>query len=257
MTAPVCWQGPDVAIVAWIPFFATMSAMPPQHNYATSIANHLLFMSGNPDPPTRFNDFADFGRQYFPLDPAGSKEYRALLVLKDVRLWYVDGDQFPKVKYESHTYIGFTPPRVIVFGVNALPWITPVQGIGTHIPSKATVIPPNNGVEIKVRIEFKLSSLFDSVQKLLTGFFAPYASVVLLYRITANGKADISVESTRIPSHSVYIDWERAHESSMLTCTRTEIDSFMNRTPGCSVAPSAVQPIKTVNAKRCSQSRGV
>src|SRR5712692_5981324 len=90
--ASLCLCGPDVMVIGWVPFFPSLAAMPAGHKYQQSFASRLLFSSGNPTPPANFADYNDFAGRYFPLSRGGSKEYRAILYLRNVKLFYVDHD---------------------------------------------------------------------------------------------------------------------------------------------------------------------
>lgn len=51
---PPCFRGPDLAVVGWIPYFDRIKDLPAGHNYQASLAMHLLFNSGNAEPPDEF-----------------------------------------------------------------------------------------------------------------------------------------------------------------------------------------------------------
>jgi hypothetical protein len=200
----------------------------------------MLFNSGNPLPPQNFVDYNAFANWPYPLNPVGTKEYRAILYLRDITLRYKKNERTPKIEYEPGDYIGFTPPRLVINGQNISP-LPHMQGIGQPIAPDENLIGNNAGVRITHRIEFKLCPWMDAVCKLLTGYWARYASIEIRYSIYKNGQISVDVESTNIPSQSVYIDWQSAYLKDMTQNTKLEIDEFMNRTPGCSLAPNVVR----------------
>jgi hypothetical protein len=231
-----CFNGPDIMAVAWIPYFPSLNSMPTGHEYPMSLANYLLFNSGNETPPTTFSDFKDFATWFYPSHPEGTRAYRAIVYVRDVTLRYTDGDPFPKIAYESDGYIGFTPPRLIVSGVNLSP-LPYQQGIGTKGPVGEEVLERNNGVRLTLRVELKLSPACDMAARLVSGYWAPYAALQLVYTFNKLGDVVVSIGSSSIPSIALYANWKRVWDRDMLRNSKGEIDGFMNSTPGCSLAP--------------------
>src|SRR3954468_16687025 len=131
--------GPDILVIGWIPYYPTMGALPAGHFYPQSLANHLLFNSGNPEPAAQFANYQTLASTYYPLSNTGQKAYRAIIVMRDVTLSYKNNHSAPKIDFEYESYIGFTPPRFIVAVSNLSPF-WPVQGIGPSLSPQAAVL---------------------------------------------------------------------------------------------------------------------
>jgi hypothetical protein len=246
----ICWSGPDIAVIGWIPYFSSMGAMPAGHHYPTSFANHLLYNSGNPAPPQNFADFGDFMNWFYPSNGIGTKEYRAILSLHDVKLRYTKADPVPKVEYQPGSYIGFTPPRCVLSGINISPF-KHSQGIGKPISPSEDPLPRDAGAIITHRVEFKLSPWLDQAQRKLTGYWAPFAVIEIRYTLRKTGEINIVVNSSAIPSQCIYLDWQRVMFKDMLANSKPDIDDFMNFTAGCQLAPEQTIYNKTRDGTSC------
>jgi hypothetical protein len=116
-------EGPSVAGIAWIPFYAETSDIP-DCAYRTHplFASHkvrpsplsTLFVSGNPsDPssdsnpsPASFSDRTQF------LKFIESKNYRGALALDEVKLTLTESHQPLRVSFKQFGDVGYTPMRV-------------------------------------------------------------------------------------------------------------------------------------------------
>ena len=250
----LCLRGPDIAIVGWIPYFDRLADLPAGHNYKASLAMHLLFNSGNNEPPKRFADYNAF-ITWLRL----RQDYRGALYIHDVILRYEHGKPAPIISYQVEGVMGYTPPRLKLAGVRlSLPGRLgrlKGQSPNDYIQPLTRALPENRGVSITFNYRFKLSPIMDILQRAITGRWAPNAWAGIDYEIRNDGLVRVATTGTAIPSQDVYINWERddSLRSNMLQIGSKDIEGFLNDTPGCSDAPRHIRQIMAASATDCDK----
>jgi len=244
----LCFRGPDIAIVGWIPYFGALADLPAGHNYKTSLAMHLLFNSGNDEPPTEFSggyeEFADWLKS--------RKDYRGALYLHDVILRYEEDKPAPIISYQVEGIMGYTPIQLklgIFKGAIRLKGQSP-----NDYPEPLTqALPENRGVTISFRYCFKLSPIVDIMQRAITGRWAPNAWGAIDYEISKSGRVRINTSGTAIPTQDIYVDWKRVdnYRHDMLANSSQNIRGFLNDTPGCADAPPGTRQSVWEAASTC------
>lgn len=223
--ATICLRGPDIAIVGWIPYFARLADLPKGNNYQTSLAMHLLFNSGNNEPPREFvsgyDEFAEWLQS--------RKDYRGALYIRDVVLRYEEGRPAPIISYQVEGIMGYTPIQLVL---GSFRLAVPLRGQSPNdYPEPLTeVLPENRGVSVSFRYSFKLSPIVDIVQRAITGRWAPNAWGAIDYEISKNGRVRVNTSGTAIPTQDVYLDWKRVDNfrHDMLQNNSPEIRAFLN-----------------------------
>lgn len=235
-------RGPDIAVVGRIPFYPDLGRLPPGHKYRESLATHLLFNSGNHEPPTEFASFDEFEAWL-----RARKDYRAALYIRDVTLRYEEGAVLPAVSYAARGVMGYTPLRLVIAGKE----LTPPERF-RHREGKSpndfplpidSPLPNGVGSSILFRYQFKLSPVMDLIQRSITGRWAPSAWASIEYQIYRTRVVRLLVRGSAVPSQHIYIDWRRADHlgHDMMANAESEISGFMLETPGCEDAPAWVR----------------
>lgn len=250
-----CFRGPDIAVVGWIPYFDRIADLPIGHKYPPSVAMHLLFNSGNNEPPLEFsggyNEFLSW------LDIR--RDYRAALYVRDVMLRYEENKPAPIISFQAQGIMGYTPPRLTLAGITvALPGrLGQLKGVSPNDYTDPTIepLPDNRGVKILFTFQFKLSPMMDTLQRALTGRWAPNAWGAIEYELRSTGRTRIAVAGTSIPSQAVYVDWKRVDDLrfDMLESDAPAIRGFLNETAGCADAPRAISRTRTEIASECDK----
>jgi hypothetical protein len=240
--AAINLRGPDIAIVGWIPFYQSLANLPRGHQYHESLAMHMLFNSGNPEPPTEFDSYDAFASWL-----RGGREYRGALYIREVGLRYEEGKITPISSYEANGIIGYTPIRLVVAGIE----LTPPQRLryrkgispSDYEPPVDAPLPEGRGFSIIFRYQFKISPLMDLIQRSITGRWAPNAWASIEYEIYQTGLVRVLIRGTAIPSQHVYVNWRRvdAFKHDMITNAEGEINGFLLETVGCENAPPWVR----------------
>jgi hypothetical protein len=236
------FRGPDVAVIGWIPFYKNLAQLPGGHHYRESLAMHLLFNTGNNEPPTHFDSYDDFSAWL-----STGKEYRGAVYMRDIHLRYEDDKPAPIFSYEAQGIMGYTPAKLVVGNLE----LTPPDRLRYHkgqapsdyAPPLIAVLSGNRGVNITFRYQFKLSPMMDLIQRAITGRRAPNAWAKIEYEIYKSGSVRLLIRGTAIPSQHIYINWRRADEyrHDMMSNGRDRIDGFLNETPGCDDAPAVTR----------------
>ena len=74
MAATVCWKGPDVLLLGWVPYFQDETALPAGHGFSNGLAARFLFQCGNPDPPLSFGTYKGFTNwRHSATNPVGAR----------------------------------------------------------------------------------------------------------------------------------------------------------------------------------------
>ena len=252
---PPCFRGPDVAIVGWIPYFDRIKDLPAGHNYQASLAMHLLFNSGNAEPPAEFTS----GYNAFLSWLHSRNDYRGALYIRNVVLRYQEDQPAPSISFDAEAIMGFTPPRLRIAGVTLTPpgKYRNLKGVSPNDYPDPDVapLPLNSGVKILFTYQFKLSPMMDNLQRLITGRWAPNAWAAIEYEILQTGLVRIATTGTAIPSQDVYINWKRMNDSrfDMLQNSSHHIQGFLNDTPGCADAPRVIRHTRTEFASDCGK----
>jgi hypothetical protein len=246
------WRGPDVLVIGWIPF---SKEVPEGAGYESDAASRLLFRSGNPQPPLRFEDYVGFaGWRHSAANPSGTKEYRAALYMEDVVAEFADGAP-PRVDRRANgAFLGYTPLRLYAAGTNLtgiLPRVAQyTRGTGPYLLPTA-VVDERTGAwaELRYRAEFKLSPLPNTIGRALTGAWAPYAWCEISYRVYRTGDVEVRVFGSAIPSQRLYVDWAMppadpaggvVPEYDMREAAAATVAGFIRTTGwGCKPAPGA------------------
>jgi hypothetical protein len=254
MTSP-CFRGPDVAVVGWIPFFDRIKDLPAGHNYQASLATHLLFNSGNAEPPDEFTG----GYNEF-LGWLGSRQdYRGALYIRDVILRYDADKPAPIISFQAQGIMGYTPPRLRIGGITLTPpgRLARLKGVSPNDYPAPDVepLPLHRGIKILFTYQFKLSPIMDKLQRAITGRWAPNAWAAIEYEIRSTGRVRIAVTGTAIPSQDVYVNWKRVEglRFDMLQSSSWNIQGFMINTPGCSDAPPVNDHFWDESASECDR----
>lgn len=250
----ICLRGPDIAIVGWIPYFDRMADLPAGHNYKASLAMHLLFNSGNNEPPKSFADYHTFIAWL-----RSRRDYRGALYIHDVILRYKTGKPAPIISYQVEGVMGYTPLQLKFPGISvSLPGRLgrlKGQSPNDYIQPLTNVLPGNRGISITFNYRFKLSPIMDVLQRAITGRWAPNAWAGIDYEISNDGRVRIATTGTSIPTQDVYIDWVRddSLRSNMLQIGSKDVESFLNDTPGCADAPRYSRRTMARNAIDCDK----
>ena len=250
----LCLRGPDIAIVGWIPYFDRLADLPAGHHYEPSLAMHLLFNSGNTEPPKKFADYNDFIK-WLRL----RRDYRGALYIHNVILRYEAVKPAPTISYQVEGVMGYTPPRLKLPGISlSLPGRLgrlKGQSPNDYIQPLTRALPDNRGVSITFNYRFKLSPIMDILQRAITGRWAPNAWAGIDYEIRQNGLVRVATTGTAIPTLDIYVNWERVDSlrSNMLQIESKDIEGFLNNTPGCADAPRYVRQTMTEPATDCDK----
>jgi hypothetical protein len=234
-------RGPDIAVVGWIPFYPSLKHLPPTHKYRESLATHMLFNSGNNEPPAEFGSYDDFNAW---LD--ADKDYRGALYIRDITLRYENGLPAPSILYKANGRMGYTPLKLVIAGVELAPPNKYRYRKGkspSDFPLPQDIpLPDNVGSSIIFRYQFKLSPLMDLIQRSITGQWAPNAWVSIEYQIYRTRVVRVLIRGSAIPSQHIYVNWRRVdhRKHDMMDNAEEEINGFMVETPGCKDAPSWV-----------------
>lgn len=252
---PPCFRGPDVAVVGWIPYFDRIKDLPAGHNYQASLAMHLLFNSGNAEPPDEFTG----GYSQFLSWLRSREDYRAALYISNVVLRYEKTRPAPSYSFDYEAIMGFTPLRLRIAGMTLTPpgKYRHLKGVSPNdypVPD-VVLLPLNSGIKILYTFQFKLSPMMDNLQRLITGRWAPNAWAAIEYEILNTGVVRIATTGTAIPSQDVYINWKRMKAScfDMLQNSSRHIQGFLNNTPGCTDAPRVNRHTRTELTTDCDK----
>jgi hypothetical protein len=220
-----CIDVPDLASIAFIPFFKSIDDVPEneytKHNLADP-AFHALFYTGNhPPPPDSFSGIDEFG------DLVLSKNTRAAMHLRNLKLYY-DDQQSPIAVSGLHLEeVGYTPIRM---GINLRIIKRPsiVLGYSKGIGDGAYEIEfGDNCVIISQFVRFKIGKIGDLINKRLTRHWAPSAWMRTDYTICPNGSVSVIFAGTFIPSQTYYVSWRKVYSRDMLTNNTGQIDDFI------------------------------
>jgi len=227
-------KGPDATAIGWIPYYDKWPDIPKPHLYRRSIAMRVLFNSGNSEPRENFSDGDTFQAWV-----DSSKDYRGALWMRDVTLEWSDEDVRPVLTYTGDGLVGYTPPRVIVRGTDLTPPLIRgyYDGRGAYSASRPKPDPDWGGVEVTLQVKFKLSGLWEKFGYLMTRYWAPSAWMELSYRIEKSGRVALKFCGSSIPSQAYYVNWRRGGGHDMLHNVERQIDSFIEQSESCKIAP--------------------
>jgi hypothetical protein len=214
-------EGPDVAIVGWIPYAFDLDDMA-ENAFTRHRHRHgfgWLFDSGNPDPPGRFEGHAGF------LEFLQGKEFRGACCLRDVRL-RCDRDGVPLgIAYHREEYVGYTPYRWA--NKKTRHKLTAHHGLGQGKFEVRSLISDSPTVAISLHFSFRVGTFGNFGAWFLTGKQAPWVNVGLDYFISTEGRIRAILGGSFIPSHRYYVDWSACGDHDMLGVEAAAIDSFL------------------------------
>lgn len=225
-------NGPAVACVGWIPFYANLNEMPLNdyrghrlaHTTFKPSAFSVLFGAGNPTDtsdasnpsPASFADRAQF------LEMVASKNFRAALAIDELNIWWNTLQQPIRMSFKFLGEIGFTPIRIQASGFRWFQYYDRGRGSANCLKPQSD----GRAIHLDCFIRFKLGSISDYGSLVLTGKWAPSALLKLSYVVDPE-RVHIQVIGTTIPSQSYYIGWSRRGLHDMLTNDVRLIDSFL------------------------------
>jgi hypothetical protein len=246
-----------MAATGWVPFVndKTQMAIDPgggrqpnlpddsERSFLEQTALYLLFLSGNPtdNPATNPNpetlDEQGFRRL------SETNNFRALLGLKNIRVYWDENADPVSVSYEFLPVMGYTllrlPGTSLVVGAlqgisEAAPAPTDeIWDLGFSFPSvNAEVHSQGSAVSLTLRYRFMLSRLPDLLGHALTGNWAPWAWFEIAIVVAGTTElANVAFSGTAIPSQSAYAEGRRLEGSpyNMAQGSRFRIGGFYER----------------------------
>ena len=235
--------GPSVAVVGWIPYYPDVEKMPgceyKSHPLLCSkmrpTALSVLFGSGNETKVgSNSNPNTDgFGGQTGLLELVASKNYRAALALDEVKLRLTHDGRPVTLSFMLLNAVGFTPIRVSGF-------VYYDKGDGVYPPYRIEKL-ERDAVTLRCEMLFRIGKLGQIGSLFLTGKRAPFASMMLDYRIDSGGHGSVEFHGSYIPSQSCFLNWQREHLHDMMVNKLDEINGFFNAGTG----PSAPRKLHT------------
>jgi hypothetical protein len=220
-------EGPSAAAVGWIPFAWPWKRMPAGfREYAESPIEGMrrfgvwaafkgLFWTGNRPPPDSFEGIEGLAGW---LD---RQDFRMALCLYDVRLWCDDHGRPYDVTCKClpvDLSIGFTPIWLLVTTLHA-------DGVDDRADPERDITA--GGGEIRQTVWARLGPRMDQINHALTGHWAPYALMKVVYRIDPNLEIRVDFAGSAIPSQWHYLDWKRAGAYDMTAAQKREVRRFM------------------------------
>jgi len=210
-----CIQGPALACRSWIPFYANRDELDDcelKENWNSDPAIPLVPGSGNGRPNEQFYRKDEFVQNLH------LKEYRAAIGIDQPTL-YLDRDRrVVGVAFWRLAAVGYTPCRagpVVYYS----PGKKGVDDGGVDVRS--------DDATIEWVIKFKLGWLANAYNRWVTKHWAPFVVVRLRYRMTSSGTVTMAVRGSRVPSHSVYVDWGLRGEYRMEKSTMSSFREFI------------------------------
>lgn len=221
--------------IGWIPHFRSLSSLPPGSAFRShpGAAGRIgtnpfaaVFSSGNP----RENWVADPARAGFRekreelLKFASTRNFRVLLAVDSLRIWFSETGEFAKVTFDSLSTVGYTR---IVAPLGAI-YLKGAPG-GPGGSSHCQAFTDSDGLH-KVRFwqRYKIGTLCDIAGWAMSGKWAPSAFIQIEYQFSGRSLVGIGFIGSSIPSVSMYIDWDGLATHDMVTISRDQIDGFLN-----------------------------
>ncbi|NMM50830.1 hypothetical protein [Marinigracilibium pacificum] len=228
--------GPDAMATGWIPYYKHIGDVPAnaftRHKHSWP-AFSMLFDSGNETPPTVLSGYRDWWDKII-----NEKEFRGGNAIIDVKLFCGEEGYPSKVTYKYKGFVGYTPANVqINWDIAGNPKVT-VANMGGDGSEGSKVEWERDCAIIKHWIRFKIGKVGNLGNWMFTGQWAPYAWMMIRYKICCDGKVEISFGGSFIPSQWYYVKWAQVGTYDMLNITEAQIDGFLNA-GDCKDAPGA------------------
>ena len=234
--------GPAVACIGWIPFFAPGSAPScgaisygekKKKFWSRQSAIDKMFSSGNPKPDQPFGSRDRF------VEVLATKEFRGALVLDEVSALADADGRFIGVEFQHLGAIGYTPLRS---APGSIVYFCSGYGDGDYRLESL----PDQYVTIDIWRSFKMGKLVDLGSYLYSGTRATSAAVRLRYTFWKDGRIEISVAGSAVPTLDCEIGWTSPHSIyDMLQASDAEIKDFFEA-GRCATAP--VRHFQTIQA---------
>lgn len=216
--------GPVAAAIGWFPYYPEVQGLPEcelkAHRFASAAilpaAMGELFRSGNHRPKDHIRDGDEFARELM------LRDYRAAFAIEHPVL-QLDENGRPCAFTFRHLYrVGYTPGRA---GLNT----RHLPGIGS---CHHTVDFLADRVVLDYFPRFRLGKLANVAGRLMTGHWAPFASMAVHYELWTDGAARAFFRGSLVPSQSYYQDWKLCGEYNVLQCTAYQFDDFVEAGDG-------------------------
>ncbi|HEX4278286.1 MAG TPA: hypothetical protein VHZ74_23185 [Bryobacteraceae bacterium] len=227
-------EGPAFAAIAWIPYYRSLSALPSnseflQHRgahsrYGLPPAFWAMFYSGNPTDDWLSNPAArDIKSREQLLEFAQTRNYRGLLAVDSLRLWFSENSRLSKITFDLLWKIGYT--RIPM--ANGY-----MQGGAPHGPagSKHFALFNSDGGSqtLMIWLRYKMGRLADLGGFAMSGQWAPSAFLQIEYRFNGSIPHSVRFLGSHIPSLSMYVKWKGLKVHDMVGIRREQIDGFFN-----------------------------
>jgi hypothetical protein len=214
-------EGPDVAIVGWIPYAFDLDDMT-ENAFTRHRHRHAfgwLFDSGNPTPPDHFD-----GHQGF-LEFLKSKQFRGACCLRDIKLRCDEAGVPRSVSYRREEYVGYTPYRWA--NKAARTKRTAHHGLGQK--RGQTTLEQQSSVGIITQsLKFRVGAIGNLGAWFMTGSQAPWVWIEIEYRIDVKGSIKIQFKGSCIPSFRGYVNWSACGVHDMLEIDADEVETFLD-----------------------------
>lgn len=219
-----CVQGPSVAIVGWIPRVEGAESIG-SHELGQAWESRLdvrsLFGStGNGEPNQQY-----LGPGKFQED-LGLCDFRGAIGINEPQVYLDRHGKACRLTFWRMARVGYTPFRVHNVTYRAR---------GTKRAS-VQVDCTEDSVRIRLWIKVKIGWLGNIGAWMLTGHRAPWAQIMIDYRISATGLVQVECFGTRLPSQTVYVDWNKEHVYRAEYCSLRSFDEFV-QSGQCQDAP--------------------
>jgi hypothetical protein len=216
-------QGPDVAVISWIPYAYDFAEMAPneftQHRRAYGF--QMLFDSGNVAPPESFSGHGEF------LTFLEAKEFRGAICLRDLVLTCSENGTPIDLQWTPEKYVGYTPLRYGRSDERRKITFRHDKGQQNEESDALTEL-DSQGVRRTRSFFFRVGWLGNLASWYFTRSGAPWVGMAVDYRIESNGSVQVQFGGSFIPSHHVYVDWKAVGGHDMLAVSAETINEFLN-----------------------------
>lgn len=234
-------SGPPVIAIGWIPRHYRLPASMSLGVLGGRLwaSMHAVYMLGN-EPPVNIISHIDQLKKYL-----SNRDFRGAVWLFDVQLTLDNNDRAINIDCNDDHDVGYTPYLSFIpikrsrrMSLVSERFNSPGEGDGQLVRTTS-----GNCGKLTRTVWFRLGKGANCISRVLSGNWAPYASMKIEYEIDSNGRGSVTFNGSYIPSQSYYFKGVNTWRHDIYTNTVPQTKGFL-LAGAAQHAPTRVTPVK-------------